>query len=186
MVNSLDTNEKIIVPALEIENLLKIYGREIFSYCYHLLRNKEDAEDAVQEIFLKAYDNLKKKQIDTISLWLYKVAYNHCLNILRKKKFKIQIAFDDNMFSNNLTPEEELENSEFSSPTQIALDRLSDLQKNILILRAVKSLDYEEISKITHKRPEAIRKNYERAKQKILKYLNTSKGVICNERTQNV
>lgn len=63
-MNNLDTNENIIVPDLEIEDLIKVYGREIFSYCYHLLRNKEDAEDAVQEIFLKAFNNVKKKKID--------------------------------------------------------------------------------------------------------------------------
>jgi len=181
-VNKLD-NKNGEIPDMDIEGLLKIYGRDIFSYCYHLLRNKEDAEDAVQEIFLKSYNNFKKKRIDSISLWLYKVAYNHCLNILRKRKFKILITFDDNMFSNIPTPEEELENFEFSEQTQSALDRLSDLQKNIVILRVVKCFNYEEISKITHKKPETIRKNYERAKQKILKYFNATKGVVCNERT---
>jgi DNA-directed RNA polymerase specialized sigma24 family protein len=113
-VNDLITNENIMTPDLEIEDLIKAYGREIFSYCYHLLRNKEDAEDAVQEIFLKAYYGLEKKRIASISLWLYKVAYNHCLNILRKRKFKILISLDENMLSCSPTPEEELENSEYS------------------------------------------------------------------------
>lgn len=175
-------NENSMSAELDIENLVKAYGREIFSYCYHLLRNKEDAEDAVQEIFLKAHYNMNKKKIDSISLWLYKVAYNHCLNMLRKRKFKKHITFNDNMFSNNPTPEEELENSEFSIQTQAALNTLSSLQKNIVILRTVKNLNYEDISFITHKKPEALRKSYERAKQKIIKHFEIDKGAVYNER----
>lgn len=183
-MNKLSTNESNKLPNYDIDNLLKVYGKEIFSYCYHLLKNKEDAEDAIQEIFFKVYNNLKKRKVDSISLWLYKVAYNHCLNVLRKRKFKLQITLDDNMYSHSMTTEEEMENTEFSYQTQIALDKLSDIQKNIIILRIVERLCYEDISKIINKKPEAIRKSYERAKQKILKYLNSTEGVVYNEETQ--
>ncbi len=184
-VNDLVANDSM--SDLEIEYLVKRYGRGIFSYCFHLLRNKEDAEDAVQEIFLKVYKNYKKKKTDDFSLWIYKIAYNHCLNVLRYiRKFKGQVTFEDNMFSYYLTPEEELENTEFSEQIQSALGRLSVLQKNIIILRAVEGLNYEDISKITKHRPESIRKNYERAKRKIVKYINTVEGVIHSEKSQNI
>ena len=182
-VDALHTNENIKLPEVDIESLVKVYGCEIFSYCYHLLRSKEDAEDAVQEIFLKAYNNLSKKKIDSVSFWLYKVAYHHCLNILRKRKFKIQISFDDNMLSSTMTPEDALMDSEFSEQTQKALDMLSDLQKSILILKVVQCFNYEDISKIMNRKPEAIRKNYERAKKRISMCFNVEKGVEADERT---
>ncbi len=179
----LHTNENLKASELDIEGLVKEYGREIFSYCYHLLRNKEDAEDAVQEIFLKAYSNLSKKKIDSVSFWIYKVAYHHCLNVLRKRKFKIQVSFDDNMLSSTMTPEEALIDSEFSEQTQRALNMLSDWQKSILILKVVQCFNYEDISKIMNRKPEAIRKNYERAKKRISMCFNVEKGVEADERT---
>ncbi|MFD1908858.1 RNA polymerase sigma factor [Paenibacillus rhizoplanae] len=73
-------------------DVIRLYQQRIYLYCYRLLNNKEEAEDAVQDILIKAYQNIGqyKPQADFTS-WLYKIAYHHCLNLLRRQKFQQQV-----------------------------------------------------------------------------------------------
>lgn len=78
-----------------IEALLKEYHQQIYLYCYNILRKPHDAEDAVQEVFLKAYQSSKLMEINNYSAWLYKIAYNHCLNKIRRKALIEFIPFTE-------------------------------------------------------------------------------------------
>jgi len=164
----------------DLEQMVKDYGKGIFAYCYHLLKNKEDAEDAVQEVFFKAYKNTNRGKIESVSYWLYRIAHNHCLNILRKNKFKKQIIYTENLHTDHIIPEEAICSSILSDHMEQALGSLSSVQKSILIFRAVNCMKYEEIAIITHKKPETVRKYYERAKNKVMKYFSDSEGVSEN------
>nr|WP_225942082.1 RNA polymerase sigma factor [Sporosarcina limicola] len=83
-----------------IEDLLSEYHQKIYVYCYNILRNTQDAEDAAQEVFLKAFQSKKLLEIDNRSAWLYKIAYNHCLNKVKRRNliefipFKWTISWD--------------------------------------------------------------------------------------------
>lgn len=81
--------------ANSFESLVRMYQQRIFSFCYYMLGNKQEAEDAVQEVFLKAYRKLKNYRYDySFSAWLYKIASNHCRTELkRKKKWKLLLPF---------------------------------------------------------------------------------------------
>lgn len=59
----------------------------MYTYCYYILRSHEEAEDAVQDIFVKVYQELRRyeKRV-SFNAWLYKVAYHHCLDQVRKRK----------------------------------------------------------------------------------------------------
>lgn len=67
-----------------IENYIRDYNKQIFSYCYRMLNNRHEAEDAVQEVFLKIFIYIchKKQVVDSPKIWLYKVAHNYCINII--------------------------------------------------------------------------------------------------------
>ncbi|WP_216827474.1 RNA polymerase sigma factor [Alkalihalobacterium elongatum] len=69
------------------EEIIQRYQKQIFSYCYRFLRNKQDAEDATQDVFFKSYQNLHTYEYgSSFSAWLYKIAYHHCINKKRKSQ----------------------------------------------------------------------------------------------------
>ncbi|MFI5195025.1 MAG: RNA polymerase sigma factor [Chitinophagales bacterium] len=67
--------------------LLERYTLLLYGVCMKYLKNQEEAKDAVQQIFLKAITELHKYEVTYFSSWLYMIARNHCLMILRNKKF---------------------------------------------------------------------------------------------------
>lgn len=166
--------------------IIEKYQKAIFKYCYHMLRNQEEAEDTVQEVFLKAYSKGSKyKIIDSMSSFLYKIAYNQCLNILKRRKLiqfislekTYEIPCDENLVN--------LVDNDFSKEIIYALSKLSINEKNVLILRVIEEMDYSEIALILDKKEAAVRKLYQRAKDKIKKHICIDKeGELLNEKVQ--
>lgn len=140
------------------------YERKIYTYCYYLLRNREEAEDAVQDIFVKVYQQLRRyeKRV-SFSAWLYKVAYHHCLDQLRRRKrrsrllslYKLQL-----MTHQQALPEE--------PPVDRILEKLTSEERGLLILRVIEQYSFEEISMITGSSSPALRKKYERLRKKLI------------------
>ncbi|MDP4180554.1 MAG: sigma-70 family RNA polymerase sigma factor, partial [Bacillota bacterium] len=97
------------------EVIVEQFQQQLFRYCYRMLGNIYEAEDAVQESFIKAYENIRKynKSI-SFSAWLYKITYNHCINILRRKKLVKFVPFIEEKESNSQGLEEKLEESELN------------------------------------------------------------------------
>jgi RNA polymerase sigma-70 factor (ECF subfamily) len=74
------------VSADRAEELYRTYGPAVYRRCLKLLRDKEAARDATQEVFVKLLkDKERFEQVETALPWLYRVATNHCLNVLRNK-----------------------------------------------------------------------------------------------------
>jgi len=69
--------------------LLERYTLLLYGVCMKYLKNQEEAKDAVQQIFLKAITELHKYEVTYFSSWLYMIARNHCLMMLRNKKFPV-------------------------------------------------------------------------------------------------
>jgi len=73
---------------MAFEELVAEYQQKVFNQCYFLLgQNRQDAEDATQEIFCNVYRNIDSFKGDSkFSTWLYSVTRNHCLNMLKQKR----------------------------------------------------------------------------------------------------
>lgn len=66
--------------------IVKLMQQEIFKYCYPMMRNRQDAEDMVQETFIRAYENLSKYHAEgRFKGWLFTIANRTCLNKLKRK-----------------------------------------------------------------------------------------------------
>ena len=100
--------------------ILERYTLVLFGVCMKYLRAEEQAKDAVQQVFLKALSEMPKYAIDNIGGWLYQVARNHCLSILRSKK--------------NYTNDESLKY--IPQPEEVPLSLLIEKEKNIDRLKA--------------------------------------------------
>lgn len=66
--------------------IVEAFQAPIYAYCYRLLGNRQEAEDAAQDILFKSYKRIKDYQPTvSFSAWVYKIAYRHCLNLLRRR-----------------------------------------------------------------------------------------------------
>src|SRR5436190_11730856 len=80
------------------EELVKRYDRNVFRIAQHITQNREDAEDVVQDAFLKAYQNLNKFQGNSkFYTWLVRIAVNEALMRLRKRKADKTVSMDEDV-----------------------------------------------------------------------------------------
>lgn len=162
----------------QFRTVIQQFQRQIYVYCKCLLNDKDQAEDAVQEIFIKSYQDMNSYS-PTVSFqaWLYKIAYNHCLN-LNKKKARDRKLF--NIFKELYRPSLQ---HQIDSPSdlQYLLNPLSMEEKHILLLRAVEQYSYDEIAEVMDLKPATIRKKYERLRKKLKNEHHAQEGGYIHE-----
>ncbi|MBN1129145.1 MAG: sigma-70 family RNA polymerase sigma factor [Chitinispirillaceae bacterium] len=139
------------------------YQDMIVSLCIHLLKNRTDAEDAAQETFVKSYQQLGSFRGDArFSTWLYTIAVNVCRNRQRsfwQKLFKRSVAVgipgpDDDttemieIIDSSPLPSQELEKKELRDQIKRAIDLLPHRYRELIILRDLRQLRYDEIAEI--------------------------------------
>jgi RNA polymerase sigma factor (sigma-70 family) len=131
--------------------LLQRYTLLLLGVCMKYLKNETEARDSVQQIFLKVIQEVKKYKIDYFKSWLYMVAKNHCLTVLRDKKGKIP----EDLLSNENTIAQDANNVEPDNEQSIyylseALEGLNVEQKQCVTLFYLQKKSYQEISNLTH------------------------------------
>lgn len=142
------------------EQLIIRYEKKIYSICFYFLKNREDAEDAAQEIILKLYKKLGSFRNEaSFSTWMNYVASNTCRDYLRKRKRNKVLYLDDDIQtedgrisrelpSEESTPEERVENKELGALMQDTIAKLKEDHREILLMREYQELSYEEIAEI--------------------------------------
>ncbi|MGD8190481.1 RNA polymerase sigma factor [Brevibacillus ginsengisoli] len=164
--------------------IIEMLQQPIFKYCYHMLGQREEAEDAVQEVFIKAYENLDKySHTVSFSSWVYKIAYHHCLNLIKRAKSLRVASFlrIGTPFMSRNEGELKVDSEYLSEPLHIALSNLSAEERNLIILRVVEEKGYEELSILLNKKTATLRKQYERALKKCKHFLHAVEGGGVNE-----
>jgi RNA polymerase sigma-70 factor (ECF subfamily) len=149
--------------------IVRNFQNQIFAYCWRLLGNRQEAEDAVQDILVKAFENIHMyKPKVSFSSWLYKVAYHHCLNLIRRKKLQQRFTFG--LLQKDLTSRSaahEVESRLFSEPLSKALAKLTIEERNLLVLRIFQEKPFAEIAEILDKNEETVKKKFARTKMKL-------------------
>lgn len=142
------------------------YSVRIYNYCYRILRNRQDANDAFSETFVKFYELTKSDQTGGfLKSYLFKSAHNHCLNIIKKRSLTLELSEDMSDYF------QETENMDTFQVVENALDALPFYQKELFILKFYQGLGYDEISKITMTDAATIRTRIHRIIQKLQKIL---------------
>lgn len=158
----------------EINLLFQENYKKIFFLAIKMLKNYEDAEDATQEIFMKAYQNIDKfRQESRLFTWLYRIALNHIYNFSNKKRNvkNLNEKNQDFYIRTNETPEKVLYEKELYNKLNEIIEELSPKQKEVFLLRYYNGLKFNEIAKILKKSLGTIKSNYFFAMQKIKKEL---------------
>ncbi|EGD46058.1 RNA polymerase, sigma-24 subunit, ECF subfamily [Ruminiclostridium papyrosolvens DSM 2782] len=139
------------------EELTTEYYSKVYSICYRMLNNTEDAYEQAQETFIKAFKYIKDfKGNCAISTWLYRIATNVCLDFIRKHKNKKVISIEQNTFedlqlkdslvSENPGPEKVAETNAQKQAIKEAMDKMNEKNRLVIILRDFMGLSYDEIS----------------------------------------
>lgn len=154
MIDEKEIIDKILKGDLESYSLLiKEYENNIYSLCLSILKNVDDALDLTQEAFLIAFENIKNfKGESKFSTWLYRIAYNLCINFKKKRGEVFNLDNNEEMSieieDKTSSLWEEIEKEERIKIINEGLKRIKDSDRLIIELRDIKGLSYEEISKI--------------------------------------
>jgi RNA polymerase sigma-70 factor (ECF subfamily) len=138
------------------EQLIKKYDRNVFRIAQHITQNREDAEDVVQDAFLKAYQNLKQFQGNSkFYTWLVRIAVNEALMKLRKRKTSKTVSMDEDVETEDGSvprevadwspnPEQLFGQSELSDILAKTIQGLPTGFRTVFVLRDVEGLSTEE------------------------------------------
>lgn len=148
----------------------------IFKTCMGFVHHHEDAEDLTQEVFLKAYQSLNLFKGDSaFGTWLYRIAINHSLTFLRKRKTKNLIQSVEDFFginnSDTETPESLTIEDERKKIIRDAVDSLSENQKIAFTLSKYDDMKQSEIAEIMMISEGAVESLLQRAKNNLQKKL---------------
>lgn len=150
------------------EELMRRYQRTLFNVCSRYLGNERDADDVCQEVMLKVLYGLKNFEGKSkFKTWLYSITYNECITQYRKERRKRRL-----LDALSLDPLEEA--SEETSPKvgektglEHWLVHVNQIDREILVLRFVAELEFQEIADIMHMGLSATKMRYKRALDKL-------------------
>lgn len=164
------------------EDLVLRYQTQIYNLCYRMTGNAEDAADLTQDAFVKVWKHLDSFQFDSsFSTWLYRLATNCCLDFLRseKRRATISLVVDNEEDGEQMmdipddepSPEETLISQEEKERLLWAMNQLDDEQRQILTLRVVNDLSYNDIAQILKIKEGTVKSRLSRARENLRKKL---------------
>ena len=158
---------------------------KIYSLCYRMTGNSEDAADLTQEAFLNAWRGLSKfGGQSSFSTWLYRLASNACIDFLRREKRRsaLSMTLEDgededhqaDLPDERWSPERELERKESRQALQAGLATLSPEHREVLLLRETEGLSYQEIARCLGLEDGTVKSRIARARLALKDYLQKS------------
>jgi len=157
----------------------------IYNFTYRLVGNEKVSEDLTQEVFLKAWKNIKKFDTDkSFKTWIFTIAKNTSIDFLRKRKDVPMSTFDndegENIIENNLKDEEPDAIEIFTSAqnkkqVENILKELSVVQKEVIVLKYVNEMSLSEIAEIMNIPIDTAKSHHRRALIRMKKALELIK-----------
>ncbi|HKK61873.1 MAG TPA: RNA polymerase sigma factor, partial [Bacteroidales bacterium] len=156
--------------------LLNKYKERLYWHCRRLLVSHEDADDALQNTFIKIWSNLGNFRGDAeLYTWLFRIATNESLTLLRKKnKFVLKHDSDnDTVFEETLVADAYFDGNEIQIKLQKAIKKLPEKQKVVFNLKYYEEMKYEEMAEVLETSVGALKASYHHAVKKIEQALKT-------------
>lgn len=175
--------EEIDISALQrgdilaFEQLVHQYEKKVLNMCWYLLHNREEAEDATQDVFLSIYQSMHQFNGDSqLSTWIHRITLNKSLEYLRrakrKKRFGIKVPIDDALILNKYylspNPEESYMERERTLQFFQAVQKLSENQRIAYTLHHLEDFSYKEICASMNLSLSAVESLIFRAKQQLI------------------
>ncbi|EFK57466.1 sigma-70 family RNA polymerase sigma factor [Sphingobacterium spiritivorum] len=157
--------------------LLKKYQQKIYWHVRRMVIDHDDADDVVQDIFIKVWRNLGNFREDSqLYTWLYRIATNECITFLNKKKQKQNVSLDDGTsayLAESLSDGSYFNGDKAQLKLQQALLTLPEKQKLVFNMKYFDDMKYEEISDVLGTSVGALKASYHLAVKKIEHFFHT-------------
>lgn len=154
--------------------LVRAYEKIVYNLALRTLRDPQDAMDAAQETFLRAYRALPSFRGDSkFSVWLYRLTANVCTDMLRKRSRTPEVSLTDeeetvlDIPDERFCPQTELEKKQLRQSVRRGLEKLPDEFRQVLLLRELGGLSYDEIARATGLEPGTVKTRIFRARKKL-------------------
>lgn len=180
----LDTTELILKTQrgelIAFEHLVKRYEKMVYSLAYQMLNNHDDADDVLQDAFIKVYKSVMNlKNPSAFLTWLHRIVVNLSIDFSRKKSRRLALSDNSEEIDQELpimtlwpdNPESDYKNNELMELIQEAVMELPPRQRAVIILHEVKGYSKKEIGDILKCPQGTVRSNLHYAREKLKKRL---------------
>lgn len=171
-------NEKELVAQLQnkataakaFDVLMRTYGEQIYWQIRKMVVNHDDANDLLQNCFIKAWNNLHNFRGDArLSTWLYKIAVNESINFLNKERQRRGLTEeqDATFLLQNIESDDSIDGDQLQLELQKAINSLPEKQRLVFNMRYYDEMKYEDMSQILGTSVGALKASYHHAVKKI-------------------
>jgi RNA polymerase sigma-70 factor, ECF subfamily len=157
-------------PRAAFKEIVKTYQDRIFNLCVYMLHSRDDAQDAAQDAFVKAYRSFGSfTPKASLYTWLYRIAVNTCIDYKRKSR---EVLADDEtvilqVASQEPSPERLCESKEITGVIQKALESLNADFRAVIVLKEMEELSYEEIAQVLQISIGTVKSRLSRAREEL-------------------
>lgn len=196
-------NERELIARLQkrdeaaFEELIRQYEKKVYTLCFRMCSNSEDAEEAAQDAFLALWRGIDRfRQESSLSTWIYRLATNACIDTLRRRKKQSgSVSLDDeelfvDAVDTSPQPQETVEHREARKLLQEGLSALPEEYRKVLILREIEGLSYTEIAECASLELGTVKSRISRGRSLLRNFLSgngnffeiaSSKVTECNQ-----
>ncbi len=168
------------------EELVRRYERKVYNITYRLMGNEQDASEALQDAFLRAYRFIGKFQFkSSFFTWLYRIATNVSLSRLRRRDKLVTVSLDQPVDAagelrleipdTKYGPEKLMKQRELRAALQKSVEELPEDYRSVVVLRDLEGLSNEEVSKVLKLSVAAVKSRLHRGRlvlrEKLASYL---------------
>lgn len=154
--------------------LLNKYQQKVYWHIRRMVINHDDADDLVQDVFIKVWKNLSAfRQDSQLYTWLYRIATNECITFLNKKRAKNNVSIDDlnEELSESLNADNYFNGDAIQRKLQQAILTLPEKQKLVFNMKYFDDMKFQEISDVLGTSVGALKASYHLAVKKIESHL---------------
>ncbi|MBS3739217.1 MAG: sigma-70 family RNA polymerase sigma factor [Bacteroidetes bacterium] len=156
--------------------LVDFYKERLYWHIRYMLKNHEDTDDVLQNVFIKIYKNIHKFKGDSrLYSWMYRIAKNESLTFLKKRSKMLKISSEElqTHIVNNLESDVYFEGNQIQLQLQKAISTLPEKQREVFQLRYFEEMKYKDMAELLETSESALKSNYHHASKKVEDYLKS-------------
>lgn len=177
------TDDRLLIQQLSnpktqrkaFEQMVRLYSEKLYWQVRRIVLSHDDADDVLQNVFLKAWQALDSFHGDSKLLtWLSRIAINESLDFVRHQKTMLTVSADDDLgVANMLMADEYFDGDETEAQLQQAIAKLPEVQRTVFQLRYYDEMKYSDISRVLGTSEGALKASYHIAVKKISEFFKS-------------